>query len=106
MREEDQVLEILKTILFKYGYWDHSVCFSKNDWLHQYPDNPKYSEKFMRIGETRRTDYFIFVNIRQDQEVKDVVFGSSEKDYWKATEEVIEKIQALKKPRVVELHAA
>lgn len=94
MREEDQVLEILKTILFQYEYWDHSVCFSKNIWAHS-----------SQSGETRRTDYFLVVNIRQE-EFEDLIFGASDKDYWKAAEDCIEKIQALKKPRVIELHAA
>ena len=94
MREEDQVLEILKTILFQYEYWDHSVCFSKNIWAHS-----------SQSGETRRTDYFLVVNIRQE-EFEDLIFGASDKDYWKAADIIVEKIKQKKAAHKVELCAA
>ena len=94
MREEDQILEILKTILFRYEFWDHSVCFSKNIWAHS-----------SQSGETRRTDYFLVVNIRQE-EFEDLIFGASDICYWKAADIIVEKIKQKKAAHKVELCAA
>ena len=95
MREEDQILEFLKTMLFRYEYFDNSVCFSKNIWAHSSSES----------GETRRTDYFLVVNIRQEN-LEDLIFGESDKDYWKAADIIVEKIKQKKTAHKVELCAA
>jgi hypothetical protein len=89
--KENQVLTFLETILFKKGYRDHSICFTKNDWLFKYQNDTNL-----------KTDYFVCVIIRQ-QKGEVIFYGSSEETYYKAVVNVIEKI---KTAREVESRAA
>jgi len=79
--KENEVLKFLQTILFKKGYKNHSICFTKNDWLFKHQNDTKL-----------KTDYFVCVIIRQ-QEKEEIFYGSSEETYYKAVVNVIEKIK-------------
>jgi len=95
--KENQVLKFLETILFKNGYEDHSICFTKNDWLFKYQNDTKI-----------KTDYFVCVIIRQQQQGgEEIFYGSSEETYYKAVRNVLVKInEKIKTARRVELRAA
>ncbi len=93
--KENQVLKFLETILFKNNYGDHSICFTKNDWLFKYQNDTKI-----------KTDYFVCVIIRQ-QGGEEIFYGSSEETYYKAVRNVLVKInEKIKTARRVELRAA
>jgi hypothetical protein len=93
--KENQVLKFLETILFKNGYKNHSICFTKNDWL------------FNQNDTKMKTDYFVCVIIRQGKEEEEIFYGSSEETYYKAVRNVLVKInEKIKTARRVELRAA
>ena len=94
--KKDEVLEFLATILFKNGYEDHSICFTKNDWLYCNQNDTKL-----------KTDYFVCVIIRGQEGGEEIFYGSSEETYYKAVRNVLVKInEKIKTARRVELRAA